>query len=104
MYVYGLFVTMLCEVGVPVVGESLEVDDQNIGELPEIKLLGGLHKVLALWTVPSEQTQLTSRLYWQHLCVCANHASSFPRVSFSVKRRMQSMRWMDLLLSSSTLL
>ena len=70
MYVYGLFVTMLCEVGVPVVGESLEVNDQNIGELPEIKLLGGLHKVLALRTVPSEHTQLTSQLYWHHLCVC----------------------------------
>ena len=54
MYVYGSFVTLLCEVGVPVVGESLEVNDQNIGELPEIKLLGGLHKVLALRTVPSE--------------------------------------------------
>ena len=60
---------MVCEMGVPVVGESLEVNDENIGELPEIKFLGGLHKVLALWTVPSEQTQLTCRLYWYPLYV-----------------------------------
>ena len=74
--------SVLCEVGVPVVGESFEVNNKNIGELPEIKLLGGLHKIFALWTVPgdsdrrNEQTQATdqsfstSQLYWYTLCAC----------------------------------
>jgi len=41
---------------VAVVGESLEVDDQGVGQGPQVKLLGGLLVLLALGTVPAEVT------------------------------------------------
>jgi hypothetical protein len=40
---------------VPVVGEALEVDDEDARQLPQVKLLGGALVLLAAWTVPAKQ-------------------------------------------------
>ena len=37
---------------ISVVGKSLEVDDQDLGQTPEIELLGCLLVFLTIWTIP----------------------------------------------------
>jgi len=44
---------------VAVVGEALEVDDQGVGQGPQVKLLGGLLVLLALGTVPAEMINMS---------------------------------------------
>lgn len=41
-------------------GEALELDDQDVGQPPQEQLLGGLTVLLALGTVPVEQSSLVS--------------------------------------------
>lgn len=42
-------------------GEALELDDQDVGQPPQEQLLRGLTVLLALWTVPAEQSSLVRR-------------------------------------------
>lgn len=37
-------------------GEAFKLDDQHIGQTPQKQLLGGFSVLLALWTVPSNET------------------------------------------------
>ena len=36
----------------PAVGESLQMNDQDLGQIPQVELLGGRLVLLTLWTVP----------------------------------------------------
>ena len=40
---------------VSVVGKPFEVDYQNLGQTPEVKLLSGLLVLLTVWTIPGQE-------------------------------------------------
>ena len=71
---------------VSVVREPLEVDDQHLGQTPEIKLLGGLLVFLTVWTVPgiiSPQLLLT-RVQLQTLAQIDHLVTKYLRILFKI--------------------
>ena len=73
---------------VSVVREPLEVDDQHLGQTPEVELLGGLLVFLTVWTVPgiiSSQLLLT-RVQLQTLAQIDHLVTKYLRKVFKIPK------------------